>query len=143
MRFYQTFQPRGDPAVLTSPQHIPLQSSYSGGARRDFPKFSNIQSDQPNQQQIQIGTRGQHLRQHLVDQMLLSSDAQVRRSLNMLLGSSTQREEHTQSDGRQAQTFELSLPTVHRHSASQDGHDDDRPEEIRLSDGSANAPVSG
>jgi len=61
----------------------------------------------------------------------------------MLVGSSTQREQRSQSDGRQAQTFELSLPTVHRHSVSQDEQDDDSPEEIRLSDWSANAPVSG
>jgi len=94
----------------------------------------NIQSDQP-QPQVQIGTTGQHLRQGVVDQVLLSSDQEVRRSLNRLLGSSIHREQQNQP---QPQGF--SLPRVHRYGGVQDMPGEHRPEEIRLS---SNAPVSG
>jgi len=150
MRLYQSFQPRGDPALLAPPQHSSLQSSYSGGARRDSPLIRNIQSDQPHPQhtprhQVQIGTTGHHLRQGVVDQVLLSSDQEVRRSLNRLLGSSIHREQQNQHARRHSQPQVFSLPRVHRYGVVQDmqdmsGDHRPRPEEIRLS---SNAPVSG
>ena len=77
MRLYQSLQQRGDPALMALPHHSSLQSSYNGGARRDSPMIRNIQSDQPQhtpRHQVQVGTTGQHLRQGVVDQVLLSSD---------------------------------------------------------------------
>jgi len=103
----------------------------------------NIQSDQPQhtpRHQVQIGTTGQHLRQGVVDQVLLSSDQEVRRSLNRLLGSSIHREQQNQLARRQSEPQGFSLPRVYRYGGVQDMPGDHRPEEIRLS---SNAPVSG
>jgi len=135
IQFYQTFQPLSDPAIL-SPPH---QSSYSGGARSDSPWSSSIQSDQPHGQQVEISTRGQHLRQEVRDQ-------EVRRSLNRLLGSTIHRE-YQAGPYRPANTANqqpFSVPTVRRHQQVQDyQHQEIKPEEFRLADESYNAPVPG
>ena len=143
MRFYQSFQPRGDPAILSTPHHLSLQSSYSGGARRDSARIRNIQSDQPRSRQVEMGTRGQHLRQEVVDQVLLSSDQEVRRSRNRLLGSTIHREHQSQSARRPSHRQSFSRPQVQRYGGQQDEEEENSPEEVRLSDWSRNAPVSG
>ena len=114
MRFYQSFQPRGDRAILSPLHGTSFQSSYSEGARRDSSRIENIQSDQPSNQQVEIGTRGQHLRQEMVDQVLLSSDQEIRRSLNRMLGSTIHRKHQRQPNRRSFTRRTFSVPKVQR-----------------------------
>jgi len=105
----------------------------------------NIQSDQPRFQ-VEIGSTGQHLKQNLVDRILLPSDQEAKLSV-------------------EGQGFEdertFSIPTVRRFQFIRESEDemvnDDinvnqeahqsrsmntfEPEEIQLSDHSFNAPV--
>jgi len=152
MRHYQTFLPRGDPTVFSSSFDQGIQSSYSGGARRDVLGFHNIQSDQPRFE-VEIGSTGQHLKQNLVDRILLPSDQEAKLSVEGVV---------SQMEG---QGFDVektfSIPTVRRFQFIRESQDemvnDDinvnqeahqsrsmntfEPEEIQLSDHSFNAPV--
>ena len=112
----------------------------------------NIQSDQPRFQ-VEIGSTGQHLKQNLVDRILLPSDQEAKLSVEGVI---------SQMEG---QGFDVektfSIPTVRRYQFIRESQDeiviDDinvnqeahqsrsintfEPEEIQLSDHSFNAPV--
>lgn len=112
----------------------------------------NIQSDQPRFQ-VEIGSTGQHLKQNLVDRILLPSDQEAKLSVEGVI---------SQMEG---QGFDVektfSIPTVRRFQFIRESQDemvnDDinvnqeahqsrsmntfEPEEIQLSDHSFNAPV--
>ena len=112
----------------------------------------NIQSDQPRFQ-VEIGSSGQHLKQSLVDRILLPSDQEAKLSVEGVI---------SQMEG---QGFDVertfSIPTVRRFQIIRESQDkmvnEDintnqeihqsrsmntfEPEEIQLSDHSFNAPV--